>query len=207
MVSEVVECFQLSLTKAISWIFAFIFGISNGNTISIRMNKEVRHKPYLRLFLILLATKQHQILNKKLLTAVLHFEAFYPNTNAWLYCINILIPTYYLLRKSPYSVRIQENTDQKKLRIWALFKQCIFILICQPQQITQNDLNLYKNGYPQEKSFSKKDLLQIETTLPSDMHVICTYVAMFFTFICHFYQLKFSPLAMQTILYFQVLWR
>ena len=26
-----------------------------------------------------------------------------------------------LLRKSPYSVRIQENTDQKKLRIWTLF--------------------------------------------------------------------------------------
>ena len=27
-------------------------------------------------------------------------------------------------RKSPYSVRIQENTDQKKLRIWTLFTQC-----------------------------------------------------------------------------------
>ena len=25
--------------------------------------------------------------------------------------------------KSPYSVRTQENTDQKKLRIWALFMQ------------------------------------------------------------------------------------
>ena len=30
----------------------------------------------------------------------------------------------YLLRKSPYSVRIQENMDQKKLRIWTLFTQC-----------------------------------------------------------------------------------
>ena len=29
-----------------------------------------------------------------------------------------------LLRKSPYSVRIQENTDKKKLRIWTLFMQC-----------------------------------------------------------------------------------
>ena len=28
-----------------------------------------------------------------------------------------------LLRKSPYSIRIQENTDQKKLRIWILFTQ------------------------------------------------------------------------------------
>ena len=31
-----------------------------------------------------------------------------------------------LLRKSPYSVRIQENTDQNKLHIWALFTQCLF---------------------------------------------------------------------------------
>ena len=30
-----------------------------------------------------------------------------------------------LLRKSPYSVRIQENTDQKKLRIRTLFTQCL----------------------------------------------------------------------------------
>ena len=28
-----------------------------------------------------------------------------------------------LLRKSPYSVRIQENTDQKKRRSWSLFTQ------------------------------------------------------------------------------------
>ena len=28
-----------------------------------------------------------------------------------------------LLRKSPYLVRIGENTDQKKLRIWTLFTQ------------------------------------------------------------------------------------
>ena len=29
-----------------------------------------------------------------------------------------------LRSNSPYSVRIQENTDQKKLRIWTLFTQC-----------------------------------------------------------------------------------
>ena len=27
---------------------------------------------------------------------------------------------------SPYSVRMQENTDQKKLRIWTLFTQCMY---------------------------------------------------------------------------------
>ena len=29
-----------------------------------------------------------------------------------------------ILRISPYSVRMRENTDQKKLRIWTLFTQC-----------------------------------------------------------------------------------
>ena len=29
-----------------------------------------------------------------------------------------------LIRKSPYSVRIWENTDKKKLRIWTLFSEC-----------------------------------------------------------------------------------
>ena len=28
------------------------------------------------------------------------------------------------IRISPYSVRMRENTDQKKLRIWTLFTQC-----------------------------------------------------------------------------------
>ena len=30
-----------------------------------------------------------------------------------------------LLRKSPYSFQIRESTDQKKLRIWALFTQSV----------------------------------------------------------------------------------
>ena len=30
-----------------------------------------------------------------------------------------------LLRKYSYSVRIQENMDQKKLRMWTLFRQCV----------------------------------------------------------------------------------
>ena len=37
-------------------------------------------------------------------------------------CLNT---EFFPLRKSPYSVRIQQNTDQKKLRIWTLFTQCL----------------------------------------------------------------------------------
>ena len=31
---------------------------------------------------------------------------------------------------SPYSVRMQENTDQKKLCMWTLFPQCLFHVLC-----------------------------------------------------------------------------
>ena len=52
--------------------------------------------------------------------------------NMEFFLVRILRYCPYLLRKSPYSVRIQENTDQKncnlveqkKLRIWKLFTQC-----------------------------------------------------------------------------------
>ena len=33
---------------------------------------------------------------------------------------------FIILCKSPYSVWIQENTNQKKLRIWTIFTQCTF---------------------------------------------------------------------------------
>ena len=42
------------------------------------------------------------------------------NTTAW----KMSKYGVFLQSKSPYSVRIQENTDQKKLRIWTLFTQC-----------------------------------------------------------------------------------
>ena len=32
---------------------------------------------------------------------------------------------FFLVHIFLYSVRIQENTDQKKLRVWALFTQCL----------------------------------------------------------------------------------
>ena len=53
-----------------------------------------------------------------------------PNTELFLVRIFLLRTEYGdLLRKSPYLVRIylvriQENTEQKQLRIWVLFTQC-----------------------------------------------------------------------------------
>ena len=40
-------------------------------------------------------------------------------------CLNT---EFFLVRKSPFSVRIQENMDQKKLRIWTLFSQRLIII-------------------------------------------------------------------------------
>ena len=37
-----------------------------------------------------------------------------------------------LLCKSPYSVQIWENTDQKKLRIWTIFMRCMEYIIRRP---------------------------------------------------------------------------
>ena len=44
---------------------------------------------------------------------------------SFFWAVSSCIRTEYgdLFRKSPYSVRLQENTDQKKLHIWTLFTQ------------------------------------------------------------------------------------
>ena len=47
-----------------------------------------------------------------------------PNTEVFL--VRIFPHSDWILRISPYSVRLWENTDQKNLRIWALFTQCRF---------------------------------------------------------------------------------
>ena len=49
-----------------------------------------------------------------------------PNTEFFLVCIFHIRTEYGDLRsKFPYSVRIRENRDKKKHRIWTLFTQCI----------------------------------------------------------------------------------
>ena len=59
---------------------------------------------------IFTALKAFDTINHNLLRATLHEKC--PNTELFLDRIFL------------YSARIQENTDQKKLRIWTLFTQC-----------------------------------------------------------------------------------
>ena len=42
----------------------------------------------------------------------------------YLHCVKVSNTEFFLVRIFPYSVRIWENTDQKKLYIWTLFTQC-----------------------------------------------------------------------------------
>ena len=50
-----------------------------------------------------------------------------PNTEFFLARIFRIRSEYgEILRISPYSVRMREDRDQKKLRIWTLFTQCMF---------------------------------------------------------------------------------
>ena len=52
-----------------------------------------------------------------------------PNKEIFLVRVFLYLIEYgNLIRKSLYSVRIQENTDQKKLRIWTLFTQCRYMV-------------------------------------------------------------------------------
>ena len=54
-----------------------------------------------------------------------------------------------LLRKSSYLARIQENTDQKLLRIWTLFRQRFFFFSYQAalwSKVAINVLNYHYNA-------------------------------------------------------------
>ena len=53
----------------------------------------------------------------------------FPNTEFfWSVLSHIQTEYREILHISPYSARMRENTDQKKLRIWTLFTQCVIFL-------------------------------------------------------------------------------
>ena len=77
-----------------------------------------------------------------------------PNTDFFLVCIflhsNWIRRFTLFTSKSLYSVRIQENTDQNKLRLWTLFTQCF--------QYFSNSCNYYQD-------VSKQKAIQVKKTL------------------------------------------
>ena len=56
------------------------------------------------------------------------YWAFWMGCAGFCMCEKCLHTEVFLVRIFPYSVRIRENTDQKKLRFWTLFTQYILLL-------------------------------------------------------------------------------
>ena len=58
-----------------------------------------------------------------------NMTSFSPCCHNWLvriFLVRIFLYSDRVWSKYPYSDQIQENADQKKLRIWTVFKQCIW---------------------------------------------------------------------------------
>ena len=61
------------------------------------------------------------------------------------HCVKgVQIRSFFLVGTFPFSVRMGENTDQKKLRIWTLFTQWYLILDIQTTLLTAFDGNKLK---------------------------------------------------------------
>ena len=68
-----------------------------------------------------------------------YFHIFMINT-----CENCPNKEFFLFRILLYSVRMQENTDQKNLRIWALFTQWEgWVIIYFAEEIISNEIELF----------------------------------------------------------------
>ena len=65
--------------------------------------------------------------------------------------------TEFFLSISRYSVRMRENTDQKKLRTWTLFTQCLGDLFPPISRVTLDSLGAHGDVFT---PFDKKALTQ-----------------------------------------------
>ena len=70
---------------------------------------------------------------------------------------------------SPYSVRMRENTDQKKLRIWKLSTQCSYFVL--KNRIYHQYIRRFhpkkKNSFPGKSAQRKQILLDENLLLPN----------------------------------------
>ena len=74
-----------------------------------------------------------------------------------------------LRSKSPYSDRIQENTDQKKLRIWTLFTQCL-------RKKKANFIGRYGEGAEKASEYRKID---VTSKTPIKTEAIVTEISLY----------------------------
>ena len=80
-----------------------------------------------------------------------------------------------LLRKSPYSVRIQESKNLKKLRIWPLFTKCMFMqnIIAIFGKYSKSQVKLYgSRAFLKAENSAVENILYLNHyTFPFDSHI------------------------------------
>ena len=82
--------------------------------------------PVVKSFHVLQVMMSHKVFSCKLTINPLSLREKCPNTEFFCFIFSRIRTEYGEIRSiSPYSVRMLENTDQKKLHIWTLFTQCL----------------------------------------------------------------------------------
>ena len=77
-------------------------------------------------FIFIVLQELRSYMQFHLLVTIFHYMSQCLNPNTDFFLVRIFMHSDWIQSISPYSVRMRENTDQKKLRIWTLFTQCLF---------------------------------------------------------------------------------
>ena len=77
-------------------------------------------------FIFIVLQELRSYMQFHLLVTIFHYMSQCLNPNTDFFLVRIFMHSDWIQSISPHSVRMRENTDQKKLHIWTLFKQCVF---------------------------------------------------------------------------------
>ena len=99
------------------------------------------------------------------------------NAVTYYHCVkSVQIPSFFLVRISAYSYWVQENTDQKKLRIWTLLTQCIVFSLKMRDEVK---VNLLQNVCPFSFFGASKNFVKSFTTFTAEklsLHVFFNWM-------------------------------
>ena len=100
-----------------------------------------------------------------------------------------------VLRISPYSVRMRENTNQKKLRIWTLFTQCklkpIMLLLIFHYHIRLVKGRSLHSSVQYSKSASVTTLFLFIPFMPNNTHLVKIKIITFYAPVWVFVYVQF----------------
>ena len=117
------------------------------------------------------------------------------------HCVKRVQVRSFLVRIFLYSDWIQENTDQKKLRIWTLFTQCMCILFY-PTPVPKNFANFWGNYLCKKVNNKQISLL----TLYGFHTLLWCFNCRFWTSKCRLGYLKKEVCRVVLIIYTRAFW-